>query len=89
MGRSHGTPTPAGGWSIGLLAVGLLDAAANTSFAVGLERSETWVVGLSSSFGPALAIVFAVLALRERPRPTQWLGLAALGLGVVVLALPI
>jgi drug/metabolite transporter (DMT)-like permease len=82
-------PDAGRGLIVGLLAVGLLDAAANTSFAVGLERSETWIVGLASSFGPALAIVFAVLALRERPRPTQWLGLAALGLGVVVLALPI
>jgi uncharacterized membrane protein len=82
-------PDAGRGLVMGVLAIGLLDAIANTSFAVGLERSETWIVGLSSSFGPALAIVFAVLSLRERPRPSQWLGLGALGLGVLVLALPI
>jgi drug/metabolite transporter (DMT)-like permease len=72
----------------GIVAIGLLDAAATISFAVGLETSLTWLVGLTSSFGPAVAIVFAVGAMGERLRGSQWLGLALLGAGVAVLALP-
>ena len=72
----------------GIAAVGAFDALATISFSVGLEVAETWLVGLASSFGPALAVVFAVAVLGERLRPTQWLGLAALVVAVVVLALP-
>jgi len=73
----------------GILGVGLFDALATISFSVGLETSETWLVGLSSSFGPALAVVFAVAVLGERLRPVQWAGLAALVVAVLVLALPV
>lgn len=72
----------------GIAAVGAFDAVATISFSVGLEVAETWLVGLASSFGPALAVVFAVGVLGERLRPMQWLGLAALVAAVVVLALP-
>jgi drug/metabolite transporter (DMT)-like permease len=72
----------------GIVAIGLLDAGATISFAVGLETSVTWLVGLTSSFGPAIAIVFAVGAMGERLRRSQWLGLVLLGAGVAVLALP-
>lgn len=72
----------------GIAGVGAFDALATISFSVGLEVAETWLVGLASSFGPALAVVFAVAVLGERLRPTQWLGLAALVVAVVVLALP-
>src|SRR5262245_49389470 len=67
----------------GVVAIGLLDAAATISFAIGLETSLTWLVGLTSSFGPAVAIVFAVGAMGERLRRSQWLGLALLAAGVV------
>jgi drug/metabolite transporter (DMT)-like permease len=79
-----------GWWALvgGVAAVGLLDATATISFSIGLERAETWLVGLASSFGPALAVVFAVGALGERLRGIQWLGLAVLAAGVIVLALP-
>lgn len=73
----------------GIVGVGLFDAVATISFSVGLETSETWLVGLASSFGPALAVLFAVGVLGERLRPVQWLGLAALVVAVVVLALPV
>ena len=72
----------------GIVAVGLLDAMATISFAVGLEVSLTWLVGLTSSFGPAVAVLVAVGAMGERLRGSQWLGLAMLGAGVLVLALP-
>jgi drug/metabolite transporter (DMT)-like permease len=65
---------------------GLLDAAGLVSFSIGLEVSETWLVGLASSFGPAVAVLVAVALLGERLRPTQWLGLAGIGLGLAVVA---
>jgi drug/metabolite transporter (DMT)-like permease len=57
------------------------------SFAIGLERSETWLVGLASSFGPAVAVIVAVAFLGERLRPTQWLGLAGIAAGLAAVAL--
>jgi len=69
------------------VAAGLLDAVGLISFAIGLERSETWLVGLASSFGPAVAVVVAVAFLGERLRPTQWLGLAGIAAGLAAVAL--
>lgn len=69
------------------VAAGLLDVVGLVSFAIGLERSETWLVGLASSFGPAVAVVVAVAFLGERLRPTQWLGLAGIAAGLAAVAL--
>ncbi len=68
-------------------AAGLLDAVGLISFAIGLERSETWLVGLASSFGPAVAVVVAVAFLGERLRPSQWGGLAGIAAGLTAVAL--
>lgn len=69
-----------------VVASGLLDVTGLISFAIGLEVAETWLVGLASSFGPAVAVLVAVAFLHERLRPVQWLGLAALGLGMLAIA---
>jgi drug/metabolite transporter (DMT)-like permease len=69
-----------------ILVTGLCDVAGFVTFAIGLEVAPTWLVGLASSFGPVIAVVFAVRRLGERLRPTQWAGLALLAGGVVVLA---
>jgi drug/metabolite transporter (DMT)-like permease len=69
------------------VAAGFFDVAGLISFAIGLERSETWLVGLASSFGPAVAVVVAVAFLGERLRPTQWLGLAGIAAGLAAVAL--
>jgi drug/metabolite transporter (DMT)-like permease len=66
---------------------GTFDFLAFIAYTIGLEVSETWLVGLASSFGPALVVLIAVAFLGERLRPSQWLGLAMLGTGLVVLAL--
>jgi drug/metabolite transporter (DMT)-like permease len=57
-------------------------------YAYGLEVAETWLVGLASSFGPAVTILVAVGFLGERLRPIQWFGLLAVGAGMVAIALP-
>lgn len=71
-----------------ILSAGLLDIAGFVAFGIGLETSLVWLVGLASSFGPVFAVAVAVLFLGERPRPIQWFGMAAIGLGIVLIGLP-
>ncbi|MEX2183251.1 MAG: DMT family transporter, partial [Chloroflexota bacterium] len=61
---------------------GLLDVAGLIVFMYGLEFAETWLVGLASSFGPAVTIIVAVAFLGERLKPIQWLGLAGVLTGM-------
>ena len=70
-----------------VVAAGVFDIAAFTAYAIGLEVAPVWLVGLASSFGPVIAIGYAVWRLGERPHRSQWLGVALIGVGVVVLAL--
>ena len=67
---------------------GVLDVVGLISFAYGLEVAETWLVGLASSFGPAVTIVVAVAFLGERLKPIQWLGLAGVLVGMILIGLP-
>ena len=70
-----------------VLAAGLLDIAGFIAFAVGLQVSETWLIGITSSFGPVVAVAVGVLMFGERPRPVQWLGLAFVLVSVFLIAL--
>jgi drug/metabolite transporter (DMT)-like permease len=74
-------------WTL-VAAGGLLDAAGLVSISVGLEQAPTWLVGLASSFGPAVTIIAAVAFLGERLKPVQWIGLVGIGIGLVAIALP-
>ena len=56
------------------------------AFAIGLETAPTWMVGLASSFGPAVTILVAVAFLGERLKPIQWFGLAGIAIGMVAIA---
>jgi drug/metabolite transporter (DMT)-like permease len=67
---------------------GVLDIVGLASFSYGLEQAETWLVGLASSFGPAVTIVVAVALLGERLRPIQWVGLSGILIGMVAIGLP-
>lgn len=67
---------------------GVLDIIGLMSFAYGLEHAETWLVGLASSFGPAVTIVVAVALLGERLRPIQWVGLGGILGGMIAIGLP-
>ncbi len=69
-------------------AAGLLDIVGFVAFAIGLEVAPTWIVGLASSFGPVVAVIVAVALWGERLRPTQWVGLAGIALGLAAVALP-
>jgi len=70
-----------------VVAAGLLDTAAFVAFAVGLQVSETWLVGITSSFGPVVAVAVGVLMFDERPRRIQWLGLVLVAASVFLIAL--
>jgi transporter family protein len=80
-----GSPGRAAGF---VVAAGALDLAGFVSYAVGLEVAETWLIGLASSFGPIVAVLVGLGLLGERLRPSQWLGLALVGAGLVAVALP-
>jgi drug/metabolite transporter (DMT)-like permease len=69
-----------------LVVAGVCDIAGFGAYSVGLEIAPVWLVGLASSFGPVLVIVYAVTRMGERLRPTQWLGLALIAGGIAVLA---
>jgi drug/metabolite transporter (DMT)-like permease len=71
-----------------IVIAGTLDVAGLISFAIGLDSAPTWMVGLASSFGPAVTIMVAVAVLGERLKPIQWLGLAAVVAGMIAIGLP-
>ena len=71
-----------------VLLAGTLDVLGLAAFAYGLEHAETWLVGLVSSFGPAVTIIAAVALLGERLRPTQWIGLGGILVGMIAIGLP-
>jgi drug/metabolite transporter (DMT)-like permease len=70
-----------------LVAAGLLDTAGFVAFAVGLQVSETWLIGITSSFGPVVAVAVGVLMFGERPRRLQWLGLVFVAASIFLIAL--
>ncbi len=74
---------------VGLIVLaGVLDVLGLIVFTYGLEFAETWLVGLASSFGPAVTIVVAVAFLGERLKPIQWLGLAGVLVGMIAIGIP-
>ena len=79
-GRSAEPPADAPSWSqakvaLAIVVAATLDVLGLISFVIGLETAPTWMVGLASSFGPAVTIIAAVAFLGERLKPIQWAGL--------------
>ena len=83
-----GQPVPIRRVAAMLMVGGALDATGLVSFAIGLSSAPTWMVGLASSFGPAVTILVAVAFLGERLKGIQWLGLAGVAIGMVAIGLP-
>lgn len=88
-GEATGTgPIPFARVGVMLVVAGALDATGLISFAIGLENAPTWMVGLASSFGPAVTILVAVAFLGERLKGIQWIGLVCVAIGMVAIGLP-
>jgi drug/metabolite transporter (DMT)-like permease len=92
-GRSAERPADAPAWSRAKIALAIvvaatLDVLGLISFVVGLETAPTWMVGLASSFGPAVTIIAAVAFLGERLKPVQWAGLVGILVGMIAIGLP-
>ncbi|MEX1169638.1 MAG: DMT family transporter [Chloroflexota bacterium] len=85
---ASGPPVPVRRVAVMLVVAGALDAAGLISFAIGLSSAPTWLVGLASSFGPAVTILVAVALLGERLKGIQWLGLLGVAIGMVAIGLP-
>ena len=89
VANSSAPPPSARGRVLGaILVAGVLDVLGLVSFTIGLESAPTWLVGLASSFGPAVTILVAVAFLGERLKRIQWFGLAGVAVGMVAIALP-
>ena len=92
-GRRRSRPTnrpaiPLRRVAVMLVVAGALDATGLVSFAIGLSSAPTWLVGLASSFGPAVTILVAVAFLGERLKRIQWLGLFGVAIGMIAIGLP-
>jgi drug/metabolite transporter (DMT)-like permease len=73
---------------LGLVAaVGVIDTSAYALFNVGVRHAETSVVATAAAPYAIVPIVAGVLLFSERPRPTQWAGIALVLAGLVLLGL--
>ena len=68
-----------------LLAV--VDTGGYVAFNLGAERAETSIVSAAAAPYAVIPIVGGVFLFHERPSPVQWLGIAAVITGVVLLGL--
>jgi drug/metabolite transporter (DMT)-like permease len=70
-----------------IAAIGVIDTAAYALFNVGVRHADTSVVATAAAPYAVVPIVAGVLMFGERPRPTQWAGIALVLAGLVVLGL--
>ncbi|MCC6224571.1 MAG: DMT family transporter [Thermoleophilia bacterium] len=74
--------------TIGLIGtVAGLDTAGYVAFNVGVQQAETSLVATAAAPYAVVPIVLGVAVLRERPAPLQWLGVALVIGGLVLLGL--
>lgn len=71
-----------------LIGVGVLDTTAFVASAVGLATDSTAVVSVVSSLFSAVTVLLAWIFLREKLRWWQWLGIAVVLVGVVLVSMP-
>ncbi len=70
----------------GVVAVGLLDGAANAMFAFALTQGLTSTVSVLGSLYPVTTVMLAALLLRERVAPLQAAGVFAVLMGVALVS---
>jgi drug/metabolite transporter (DMT)-like permease len=73
---------------LGLIAaIATLDTVGYVAFNFGVERADTSLVATAAAPYALVPIAVGVAFLNERPAPTQWLGVAAVIGGLVLLGL--
>ncbi len=79
------TPPPRALWAL-VLASGLLSATATVATGLGADGGDAAVVAVTGSLSVVVTIVIAMVRLRERLAPHQWLGAGIAIAGIVALA---
>jgi drug/metabolite transporter (DMT)-like permease len=79
-------PPRGGVWSL-LTAIGVTDTAAFFANNAGLARGQVSVVSVLASLYGAVTVLLAWIVLRERLERSQWLGIALIFAGIVLVSL--
>ena len=69
-----------------LLGVGMLDTCAYVFNNYGMAREQTSVVSVLASLYGAVTVALAALLLREKVSPSQWLGIIAIFIGIMLIS---
>ncbi|HEV3419163.1 MAG TPA: DMT family transporter [Candidatus Acidoferrum sp.] len=69
-----------------ILAVGLLDTSAYVFNNYGMLHEQTSVVSVLASLYGAVTVALAALLLREKVSPSQWLGIVAIFVGIILIS---
>ncbi|MEA2623401.1 MAG: hypothetical protein QOH61_2311 [Chloroflexota bacterium] len=69
-----------------LLLVGLFTTLGIIAYSLGLQGAPAWLVGLVVSTSPVIVVGSGMIFLKERLRPSQWLGVALIAAGLVLLS---
>jgi drug/metabolite transporter (DMT)-like permease len=77
---------PAGRALWGVIAVAVLDTMAFAANNLGMESEQIAVVAVLSSMFAAVTVLLAWIFLRERIRPGQWLGIALILAGILLVS---
>lgn len=75
---------PANAWRL-VTGVGVLDAAGFLACSAGLESEQVGIVTVLASLFGAVTLLLAWIFLRERLVPRQWIGIAAIFAGIILI----
>jgi drug/metabolite transporter (DMT)-like permease len=78
------------GWNLGLaiaLASGACDLLGVVTYSIGASRGLLSVVLIASAVFPLIAVALSIAILHERPVPNQYVGIALVVAGLLVLGL--
>jgi drug/metabolite transporter (DMT)-like permease len=66
--------------------IGLFDAIAFSFFAIGLSGAPAWLIAVVAATSPIVLMVGGLLVLRERLRPSQWVGVGCVFGSMAIIA---